>query len=95
MEVAANDEGNKSRSVAEDHFYPQLETRVHLRNESRHLFKSIRSQIKGKVRKQHNTINTTTSQPYDPGEIFENTIKHQEQTNMSIKSLVSLKSWKK
>lgn len=32
-------------------------------------------------------INTTTSQPYDPGEMFENTIKHQEQTNMSIKAL--------
>lgn len=39
------------------------------------------------VRKQQNIINTTASQPYDPTEVFENTIKHQEQTNMSIKSV--------
>lgn len=46
MVVATNDEG-KSLPVAVDHFYPQLEIRVHLQNESRHLFKSIRSQMKG------------------------------------------------
>lgn len=47
MAVAANDEG-ESPAVAQDHFYPQLEIRVHLQNESGHLFKSIRSRIKGK-----------------------------------------------
>lgn len=47
MMVATNDEGKKS-AVAQDHFYPQLEIRVHIQNESGHLFKSIRTQIKGK-----------------------------------------------
>lgn len=47
MVVATNDEG-ECLAVAEGHFYPQLEIRVHLQNESRHLFKSIKSQIKGK-----------------------------------------------
>lgn len=38
------------------------------------------------ARKQQNMINTTTRQPYDPGEMLENTIKQWEQTNMSIKA---------
>lgn len=61
MAVVTDDEG---KSLTEP-FYPQLEIRVHVQNESGIYTRPYK--VRSKARKKaENMINTTTSQPYEP-----------------------------
>lgn len=85
MAVATNDEGKKSCSCTGP-FLASIRNQSAFAKWKQAFIQEHKKSDQRQVRKQHNMINTTTSQPYDPWEIFENTIKHREQTNMSIKA---------
>lgn len=87
MVVATNDEEEKKRPFScMGTFLASIRKQSAFAKWKQAFIQEHKKSDQRQERKQHNMINTTTSQPPDPWEIFENTIKHWEQTNMSIKA---------
>ena len=92
--AATNDEGKKSHSCTGP-FLASIRNQSAFAKWKQAFIEDQKKSDERQVRKQHNMMNTTTSQPSDQWERFENTIKRQEQTNMSIRALCLWQTQKK